>query len=166
MNSIKHDCALHEKTGGSKIIKRRNFRGNKYSNDVSSAAASNDISITTSTFKSTSAKKITTKNNVYSNIPANVESDNEELLLGNDFFPSTTLLVDSDILKAIIKLLRSCPNCSNQSINVKCDQSQKKGLYFLLNFVCDSEICNWKQSYYTSNTAQEILNSFLCSVNI
>ena len=93
MNSIKHDSALHEKTGGSKIIKRRNFRGNKCSNGVNSAAASDDISITTSTFKSTSAKKITTKNNVYSNIPANVESDNEELLLGNDFFLSTLYLL-------------------------------------------------------------------------
>ena len=93
MNSIKHDSALNEKTGGSKIIKRRNFRGNKCSNGVNSAAASDDISITTSTFKSTSAKKITTKNNVYSNIPANVESDNEELLLGNDFFLSTLYLL-------------------------------------------------------------------------
>ena len=30
----------------------------------------------------------------------------------------------------------------------------------LLNFVCDSEICNWKQSYYTSNTAQKMKFSF------
>ena len=53
-------------------------------------------------------------------------------------------------MKSIIKLLGTCPNYSNKSIDIKCDQSQKKGLSFLLNFVCDSEICDWSQSFYTS----------------
>ena len=79
-----------------------------------------------------------------------MESDNEELFLDNNFLRSTTLLIDSDILKSIIKLLGTCRNCSNKSINIKCDQSQKKGLSFLLNFVCDSEICDWSQSFPTS----------------
>ena len=88
---------------------------------------------------------------IYSNISvANMESDNEELFLDNNFLRSTTLLIDSDILKSIIKLLGTCPNCGNKSIDIKCDQSQKKGLSFLLNFVCDSEICDWSQSFYTS----------------
>ena len=79
-SSTKHDAALCQKIGGSKIFKRRNFRGNIYSKCDKSAASSNGSSTTTSTLKSTSAKKITTKNNVYSNITAaNTESDNEEL---------------------------------------------------------------------------------------
>ena len=97
-------------------FKRRIFRGNRYSKCVNSAAGSSDSSTTTSTL-STSAKKITTRNNVYSNISAvNMESDNEELLLDNN---------DSDILKPITKLFGTCPNCSNNSIGIKCDQSQK-----------------------------------------
>ena len=79
-----------------------------------------------------------------------MESDNEELFLDNNFLQSTTSLTDSDILKSIIKLLRTCLNCSNKSIDIKCGQSQKKGRSFLLNFVCDSKICNWSQSFYTS----------------
>ena len=116
------------------------------------------FSTTTSMLKSTSAKKITTKNNVYSNISAanNMESDNEELFLDNNFFQSTTLLIDSDILKSIIKLLGTCPNSRNNSIDIKCDQSEKKGLSFLLNFVCSSEICDWIQSFYTSNRLNKI----------
>ena len=51
MNSTKHDAALRRKIGGSKILKRRNFRGNRYSKCVNSAATSNDSSITTSTLK-------------------------------------------------------------------------------------------------------------------
>ena len=79
-----------------------------------------------------------------------MESDNEELFLDNNFFQSTTLLIDSDILKSIIKLLGTCPNSRNNSIDIKCDQSEKKELSFLLNFVCDSEICDWSQSFYIS----------------
>ena len=79
-----------------------------------------------------------------------MESDNKELVLDNNFLRSTSLLIDNDILKSIIKLLGTCPNYSNKSIDIKCDQSQKKGLSFLLNFVCDSEICDWSQSFYTS----------------
>ena len=101
--------------------------------------------------KSTSAEKITTQNNFHSNISAaSMKSDNKELFLNNNFLRSTTLLIDSDILKSIIKLLGTCPNCSNKSIDIKCDQSQKKGLSFLLHFICDSEVCNWSQSFYTS----------------
>ena len=85
-----------------------------------------------------------------------MESDNEELFLDNNFFQSTTLLIDSDILKSIIKLLRTCPNSRNNSIDIKCDQSEKKGLSFLLNFVCGSEICDWIQSFYTSNRLNKI----------
>ena len=146
-SSIKHNAALRRKIGGSRILKRRNFGGNRYSKCFNSAAASNDSS-------TTSAKKITTKNMfivyVYSNISAaNMESDNEELFLDNNFLRSTTLLIDSDILKYIIKLLGTCLNCRNNSIDIKCDQSEKKGLSFLLlNFVCDSEICDWSQSFY------------------
>ena len=44
---------------------------------------------------------------------------------------STTLLIVSDILKSSIKLLRTCPSCSNKSIDIKCDQSQKKGIGFI-----------------------------------
>ena len=106
-------------------FKGRIFRGNRYSKRVNSAAGSSDSSTTTSTL-SPSAKKITTKNNVYSNISAvNMESDNEELLLDNNFLRSSTLLIDSDILKPITKLFGTCPNCSNNSIDIKCDQSQK-----------------------------------------
>ena len=72
-----------------------------------------------------------------------MESDNEELFLDNNFLRSTTLLIDSDILKSIINLVGTCTNCSNKSIDIKCDQSQKKGLPSLLNFVCDSEVCDW-----------------------
>ena len=79
-----------------------------------------------------------------------MESDNKELVLDNNFLRSTSLLIDNDILKSIMKLLGTCPNYSNKSIDIKCDQSQKKGLSFLLNFVCDSEICDWSQSFYTS----------------
>ena len=61
MNSIKHDASLRRKIDGSKILKRRNFRGNRYSKWVNSAVASNGSSITTSTLKSTSAKKIVFK---------------------------------------------------------------------------------------------------------
>ena len=79
-----------------------------------------------------------------------MESDNEELFLDNNFLQSTTSLTGSDILKSIIKLLSTCLNCSNKSIDIKCDQSQKKGRSFLLNFGCDSKICNWSQTFYTS----------------
>ena len=48
-----------------------------------------------------------------------LESDNEELFLDNNFLRLTTLLTDSDILKAIIKLLGTCPICSNKSIDTK-----------------------------------------------
>ena len=68
MNSVKHDAALRRKIGGSKIFKRRDFRGNRCGKCVNSAAASNDSLITTSTLRSTSAKKITTENNFYRNI--------------------------------------------------------------------------------------------------
>ena len=47
-----------------------------------------------------------------------MESDNEELFLDNNFFRSTTLLIDSDMLKSIIKILETCPNCSNKSIDI------------------------------------------------
>ena len=140
---------MRRKIGGSKILKRRNFRGNRYRKCVNSAAASNDSLISTSTLKSTSAKKITTINNFYISA-ANMESDNEELFLNNNFLRSSTLLIDSDILKSIIKLLGTCPNCSNKSIDIKYDQSQKKGLSLLLNFVFGLEICDWSQSFYIS----------------
>ena len=150
-SSIKHDAALRRKIGGSRLFKRRNFRDNRCSKCSNSAAASNGSSTTTSRLKSTSAKKITTKNNVYGNISvANMESDNEDLFLDNNFLRSTTLLIDSDILKSIINLVGTCTNCSNKSIDIKCDQSQKKGLSSLLNFVCDSEVCDWSQSFYAS----------------
>ena len=147
MNSILHDAALRRKTGGLKILKKMNFKGNRYSKCVNSAAQSNDASITTSMLKWTSAKKITIKNNVYSNSAANMESDNEELFLNNNFLWSTTSLIDRDILKSIINLFGTCPNCSNKSIDIIYDHSQKKRLSFLLNFVCHSEICYWSQSF-------------------
>ena len=86
-----------------------------------------------------------------------MESDNEELLLDNNFLRSSTLLIDSDILKPNIKLLGTCRNCSNNSIDIKCDQSQKKVLLFLLNFVCDSEIWDWSQFFYTSKRLNQTL---------
>ena len=121
-SSIKHDAALRRKIGGSRIFKGRNFRSNRYSKFSNSAAASNDSSTTTSMLKSTFAKKMTTKNNVYSmsNISAaNMQSDNEELFLDSNFLRSTNLLIDSDILKSIIKLLGTCPSCRNNSIDIK-----------------------------------------------
>ena len=51
-----------------------------------------------------------------------MESDNEELLLDNNFLRSTTLLIGSGILKSISKLLGTCPNCSNKTIYFKFDQ--------------------------------------------
>ena len=65
-----------------------------------------------------------------------MESDNEELFLNNNFLRSTTLLIDSDKLKSIIKLLGTCPNCSNKSIDIKCDQPQKKGLSIIVVKFC------------------------------
>ena len=121
-SSIKHDAALRRKIGGSRIFKRRNFRSNRCSKCSNSAAASNDSSTTTSMLKATFAKKMTTKNNVHnmSNISAaNMESDNEELFLDNKFLRSTNLLIDSDILKSIIKLLGTCPSCRSNSIDIK-----------------------------------------------
>ena len=88
-------------------------------------------STSTSMLKSTSAKKITTKNNVYSNISAvnNMKSDNEELFLDNNFFQSTTLLIDSDILKSIIKLLGTCPNSRNNILLILNVINQKRKDY-------------------------------------
>ena len=148
MNSRKHDAVLRRKIGGSKIFKRRYFRGNRYSKCVNSAAASNGNSITNSILKSTAKENYHQKQCFIS--AASMESDNKELFLNNNFLRSTTLLTDSDILKSIIKLRGTCPNCRNKSTDTKCDQSQKKGLSFLLNSVCDSEICDWSQSFYTS----------------
>ena len=122
MNSAKHDAALRRKTAGSKIFKKRFFKGNRYRKCINSAAASSDILITASKLKSTFAKKIITKINFYCNSVANMESGNEELLLDNNFLPSATLLIERYILKSIIKLPGTFPNCSNKSIDFKCDQ--------------------------------------------
>ena len=65
-----------------------------------------------------------------------MESDNEELFLDSNFLRSTTLLIDSDILKSIINLVGTCTNCSNKSIDIKCDQSQKKGLAIIFVKFC------------------------------
>ena len=51
MNSIQHDATLRRKTGGLKILKKMNFKGNRYSKCVNSVAQSNDASITTSMLK-------------------------------------------------------------------------------------------------------------------
>ena len=84
-SSIKHDVILHQKIGGSRTFNRRDFRGNRYSKCSNSAAASNGSSTTTFILKATSANKITTKNDVYSNISAaNMETGNEELFFDNN----------------------------------------------------------------------------------
>ena len=130
-SSMNHDAALRRKVGGSRIFKRKNFRGNRCSKCSNSATASDGSSTTTSTLKSTSAKKIPMKNHVYSNISAaNMESDSEELFLDNNFLRSTTLLIDSDILKSIIKLLGTCPNCSNKSIDIIVINHKRKDYHF------------------------------------
>ena len=83
MNSRKHDAALRRKIGGSKIFKRRYFRGKRYSKCVNSAAASNGSSITNSTLKSTAKENYHQKQCFIS--AANMESDNKELFLDNNF---------------------------------------------------------------------------------
>jgi len=178
----KHRSVLRRKSNG-KVFKKRRFYGNRNQNELDPDGEDTDNPATppstsadlTSTFTSTSSKKLKLLKNASSSNETTRHPPTQPLLPGGDGtsdtptssstmsknnppesdLPATScyIVIDSEILQTIISLIGTCPLCNNKSVDVSCDDlSKKMGLAVPLNLSCTVPTCSWSKEFFTSKS--------------
>ena len=146
---VKHRAKLRRRSSGD-LLKKRLFKGNQHANlkrprdtdeqEIHRTETRVSISISASKF----VKSLRENTNKFGESKVNTKNDNITDM-GSCF-----MLLDSDILKSVINLIRSCPKCQKKPVEIISNPAQKKGLFLHLNLMCMEGNCDWHRFFYTS----------------
>ena len=161
--NMKSKAKMRRNAGGSRIFKKRKFRGHQKvgvssTKETSSSSSLNyhDCLQSASSRKFQSPTQIALPSSSASLADNDINNFTDTSSTFDNTLPSCNILIHSDILQSIISLLGTFPDCNNKSIEIQRDLSDKCGLSLRLEFVCTTTTCNWSTLFHTSKAIEKL----------
>ena len=134
---VKNSAKLLGGKSSGTIFKKRDFRGNQNTSVPKACDTLPQVSTSTNGQESqdalsASARKLQASMNKKLETATTRTTITESTSDDSNVLPSRFLLMDSDILTSIIRIIETSPECKNESVEIKIDMSQKRRLSLYL----------------------------------